>query len=296
MPTPITITLGHSPDPDDAFMWWPLFGVDGGTPAVGHPDIRFEQVCDDIESLNRRAAGPEADLLHVTAMSCANLPRVGDRYVLTACGSSVGDGYGPKLVARQPMPLERLHDPACTIAVPGVHTTSFLVLSLMLGPGRFRFREVPFDQVMERVADGTCDAGVVIHEGQLLFQHRGLHLLQDLGAWWRSHCGLPLPLGVNAVRRDLDARFGPGTLARVVGLLHASVAHAMDHHAEGVAYALRFARGMQASLAGEFVDLYVNRWTLDCGAAGRAAVDRLLHQAADAGLLPAPPRQVFVAT
>jgi 1,4-dihydroxy-6-naphthoate synthase len=290
----IEITLGHSPDPDDAFMWWPLFGIDGGAPEIGEPGLRFVQVCDDIETLNRRAAGPESSLLDVTAMSCANLPLVGERYALTACGSSVGDGYGPKLVAPQPMSLDALRGADCTIAVPGRRTTSFLALSLMLGAGRFRFEEVPFDQIMDRVADGSFRAGVVIHEGQLLFKDRGLHLVQDLGAWWTGHTGLPLPLGVNAVRRDLDRRHGAGTLARVDRLLRASVEHAMAHRETGVRYALRFARGMQASLAGTFVDLYVNRWTLDCGPRGREAVDRLLAEAAAAGLSPPAPAQVFV--
>ena len=290
----LEITLGHSPDPDDAFMWWPLFGIDGGAPEISEPGMRFVQVCDDIETLNRRAAGPASGLLDVTAMSCANLPLVGDRYALTACGSSVGDGYGPKLVARRPMTFDELRSPDCVIAVPGRRTTSFLALSLMLGPGRFRFQEVPFDQLMERVEDGTFAAGVVIHEGQLLFGSRGLHLVQDLGAWWQGHTGLPLPLGVNAVRRDLDIRHGTGTLARVDRLLRESVAHAMAHRETGVRYAMRFARGMQADLAGTFVDLYVNRWTLDCGPRGREAVDRLLAEAAAAGLAPPAPRQVFV--
>ena len=147
---------------------------------------------------------------------------------------------------------------------------------------------------MDRVVDGTFAAGVVIHEGQLLFAERGLHLVRDLGAWWTDHTGLPLPLGVNAVRRDLDARHGHGTLARVDRLLRASVEHAMAHRDTGVRYALRFARGMQASLAGTFVDLYVNRWTLDCGPRGREAVDRLLAEAAAAGLSPAAPAEVFV--
>ena len=291
----IDITLGHSPDPDDAFMWWPLFGIDGAAPEVAEPGLRFVQVCDDIETLNRRAGGPGADLLDVTAMSCANLPLVGHRYALTACGSSVGDGYGPKLVSRGTMSLEALRDERVTIAVPGRRTTSFLALSLMLGPGRFRFEEVPFDRIMEEVAAGRFHAGVVIHEGQLLFQDHGLHLVRDLGAWWREHAGLPLPLGVNAVRRDLDDKHGSGTQARVVRLLERSVAHAMRHRERGVAYALRFARGLEAGLAGTFVDLYVNRWTLDCGPAGREAVDRLLAEAHAAGLLPPAPAQVFVA-
>ena len=180
------------------------------------------------------------------------------------------------------------------MAIPGEGTTAFMVTSLLVGPGSFRATAVPFKEIPHRVAAGEFDAGVVIHEGQLLFSARGLHLVQDLGAWWQGHAGLPLPLGVNAVRRDLDARHGPGTLARVDRLLRASVAHAMARRETGVRYAMRFARGMEADLAGSFVDLYVNRWTLDCGPRGREAVDRLLAEAAAAGLSPAPPRQVFV--
>jgi len=288
------ITLGHSPDPDDAFMWWPLFGIDGAPPEVRDEGIHFVQVCEDIETLNRRAAAEQDQLLDVTAMSCANFPSVAQRYALTACGSSVGDGYGPKLVAREMMTFDQLRDPSCVIAVPGRCTTSFLALSLMLGPGSFRFEEVPFDQLMEGVADATFTAGVVIHEGQLLFAEQGLRLVQDLGAWWNRHTGLPLPLGVNAVRRDLDARHGAGTLRRVNTLLRASIEHAMAHREQGVRYAVRFARGMAPELAGIFVDLYVNRWTLDCGARGREAVDRLLAEAAAAGLSPPAPREIFV--
>ena len=288
------ITLGHSPDPDDAFMWWPLFGIDGNPPAISEPGLQWIQVCQDIETLNRRAAGATEHLLDVTAMSCANIPLVGKRYALTACGSSVGDGYGPKLVSHQPMTLDDLRKPSCTIAVPGRRTTSFLALSLMLGPNSFRFEEVPFDQLMERVIDGTFQAGVVIHEGQLLFEEQGLHLVADLGAWWKSHSGLPLPLGVNAIRRDLDERYGLGTTRRVNQLLQASIRHAMQHHEEGVRYAMRFARGLEAGLAGTFVDLYVNHWTLEGGPRGREAVKRLLSEAAEAGMLPPAPHDLFV--
>jgi 1,4-dihydroxy-6-naphthoate synthase len=284
---PIELTLGHSPDPDDAFMWWPLFGVDGGEPEIRDERFRFTQVCDDIESMNRRATGPADRLLDITAMSCANLPLAAHRYAVTACGSSVGDGYGPKLVSRDPMSLEQLQASGAVIAVPGVRTTSFMALSLLLGAGRFRFAEVPFDQLMPAVEAGDFAAGVVIHEGQLQYRSRGLHLVMDLGAWWTRRTGLPLPLGLNAVRRDLDARHGAGTVQAVHRLLERSVAHAMAHRDRGIRYAMRFARGLEAELAGEFVDLYVNAMSLDFGDRGREAIARLLSEAAAAGLVPA---------
>ncbi|MCE9618719.1 MAG: ABC transporter substrate-binding protein [Planctomycetes bacterium] len=284
---PIELTLGHSPDPDDAFMWWPLFGVDGGEPEVSDDRFRFVQVCDDIESLNRRSAGDASRLLDITAMSCANLPLVVERYCATACGSSVGDGYGPKLVSRDPMTTAQLKEPGVVIAVPGVRTTSFMVLSLLLGPGKFQYKEVPFDQLMEAVESGEFPAGVVIHEGQLQFQDRGLHLVQDLGAWWKQQTQLPLPLGLNAIRRDLDARYGAGTSRSVQRLLERSVEHAMQHRDKGIEYAMKFARGMDQGLAGTFVDLYVNRMSLDFGPRGENAILRLLSDAAAAGLVPA---------
>ncbi len=282
--TPIRISLGHSPDPDDAFMWWPLFGVDGGPPAVECGRFQFHQVADDIESLNRRAAGPEEALLDVTAISAANWALVRERYLLTACGASVGDGYGPKLVARRMVEPEALA--GARVAVPGRRTTAFVAASLLLGPGRFQAVEVPFDRIEESVAAGDVDAGVVIHEGQLTFQDKGLVLVRDLGRWWLDRTGLPLPLGVNAIRRDLDRRAGPGAIVEVAALLRRSLAHAMAHRAESLAYALRFARGLAPQTADRFVEMYVNHWTLDFGERGRAAVLRLIGDAAAAGLLP----------
>ncbi|NNM26079.1 MAG: ABC transporter substrate-binding protein, partial [Phycisphaerales bacterium] len=185
------LRLGHSPDPDDAFMWWPLTAADG--PFIDPGPYRFEAVLDDIESLNARAESGE---LEITALSCAQTPRVQDRYVLTSCGASVGDGYGPKLVARRPMTLEEVGQ--VTIAVPGERTSAFGGLCLMLGRNAFRYEVVPFDQIIDVVAEGRCEAGLVIHEGQLTFADAGLHLIEDLGVWWRRRSGQLLPLGVNA--------------------------------------------------------------------------------------------------
>lgn len=277
------ITLAHSPDPDDAFMWWPLISVDGAKPALDTGRFNFETTAEDIELLNQRAEHGEFD---VTAISCAQYARVQGMYSLTGCGASVGDGYGPKLVARQPIELEALREPTATIAVPGTRTTAFLATSLLLGPGTFRHAVVPFDQIIARVAAGEFAAGIVIHEGQLTFQESGLVLLRDLGAWWRERTGLPLPLGANAIKRDLDARHGPNTQRDVTALLGRSVAYALEHRAESARYAHRFARDMDAATADRFVAMYVNHWTLDYGPRGREAVRRLLAEAHEAGLAP----------
>jgi 1,4-dihydroxy-6-naphthoate synthase len=190
-PRPV-LRLGHSPDPDDAFMWWPLLELGGGPARIASPRFRFEAVPADIEALNRRAKAGE-DLLEISAFSCATYARIADRYALTACGSSVGDGYGPKVVARSARSPESLR--GAHLAIPGEGTTAFLVTSLMLGPGSFRATAVPFKEIPRRVAAGEFDAGIVIHEGQLTFAEEGLSLVEDLGRWWRAQTGLPLPLG-----------------------------------------------------------------------------------------------------
>ena len=280
-----TLRLGHSPDPDYAFMWWPLEGGDGEAPRVADPRFRFECVPLDIESLNRRAEeASHEDRLEITAISCAAYPRVADRYVLTACGSSVGEGYGPKLVAKPGRDLASLA--GARIAIPCRLTTAFVTSSMLLGPDRFTPVEIDFDRIEQAVASGEVDAGVVIHEGQLTFARHGLELLVDLGSWWRDRTGLPLPLGANAVSRDLAASLGDEGAASLAGLLRRSVEHAMEHREESIRRALGFARGLEAELADEFVGLYVNRWTLDYGDVGRRAVARLLGEAADAGLVP----------
>jgi 1,4-dihydroxy-6-naphthoate synthase len=262
-------------------MWWPLF-----EPAVVSSDrFVFEPVLIDIESANRRAEGAE-DLLEITALSCGQYPRVADRYVMTACGASIGDGYGPKLVAARSMSVDELKTGERTIAIPGHRTTAALVTSLLLGPGSFQTLEVPFKEVGRCVESGEADAGVVIHEGQLTFEADGLVLVEDLGRWWGERTGLPLPLGVNVVRRDIEVLYGPGTLAEIASLLERSVAHAQENPEISLARAQEHAGGLAPTLTKAFVELYVNRMTIDVGPRGLEAVDRLLGEAADAGLVP----------
>ena len=283
---PIVLRLGHSPDPDDAFMWWPLFGIDGEPPEVNSDRFRFEQVEIDIEAANQRAEAG-VDLLEITALSCGQFPRVADSYSITACGSSMGEGYGPKLVATKPTTIEELVATNSKIAIPGRRTTAALTMALRLQGHDWTPVEVPFEKVPDAVSQGEVDAGIVIHEGQLTYAEDGLHLVEDLGAWWASHAGGPLPLGLNLVRSDLETFHGPGTLSEIAGLLEASVRHALDHRQTSIEYAMRFGRGIPEDVADRFVELYVNRLTIDAGDAGREAIRRLLTEASEAGLLPA---------
>ena len=271
-------------------MWWPLFAAEGGESPLDTGRFRYESQLADIETLNRRSQSGE---LEITALSCAQYPHVQDRYVLTACGSSLGDGYGPKLVSGRRLTLDGLRNSDVVIAVPGERTSAFAVLSLMLGPGSFRHAVVPFDRIIAEVADGSYGAGLVIHEGQLVFEQSGLHELADLGAWWRKSHDLPLPLGVNAVRRDLGAHHGPGAVAEVASTLLRSVQYAMAHREQSMDRAAAFARGMNLELAERFVDMYVNAWTLDFGPIGRQAVRTFLETIHEAGLAPAPEEDLF---
>lgn len=327
---PSALTLAHSPDPDDAFMWWPITGklalpTGGVTPfALAAPPAldtgrwRFDAVPADIEVLNRRAAGadgsgPEFD---ITALSFRAACDVRERYAITRTGSSFGDGFGPKVVCRDggsgvPAPAapigdeSDLRDQRLRIAIPGRRTTAFLMLGLVLGPDAIaarpeRFVEMPFDRIIGAVASGEVDAGLVIHEGQVLFRDAGLRLVVDVGAWWHARTGLPLPLGCNAVRRDLDARFGPGAIADVSRLLRASVEHALAHRDEAIDYAMGFALANAARPGSErsgtptrervdnYVRMYVNRWSVDMGPDGLDAVRRVLREGAHAGLCPDP--------
>ncbi|MBL9141528.1 MAG: ABC transporter substrate-binding protein [Phycisphaerae bacterium] len=287
----VQLRLGHSPDPDDAFMWWPLLDLGQG-PRIASEAFAFSAVPLDIQVLNERAARGDDDL-EITAVSLATYPRIADRYAITACGSSVGDGYGPKIVARIPLTVGDLR--GRTIAIPGEGTTAFLTTTLLLGRGSFDYRTVPFKEIPNAVAGGEFDAGVVIHEGQLTFQDQGLVLVEDLGRWWRAETGLPLPLGANCVLRALDRRHGQGTCRKVASLLEASVRYAMSHRDESSRYALGFAGDMPEHLAVEFIGLYVNARTLDYGPDGRRAVRELLRRAADSGLLPPVADPEFVA-
>ncbi len=279
------LQLGHSPDADDVFMWWPLFEEGADPPRIRSERFRFVPVRDDIEAMNRRALVGD---LEITAISCAHYAAVADRYVLTACGASVGEGYGPRIVTREPMGRDELR--GRRIAVPGLHTTACTALAVLLGPGSFEPVEVPFQEITDRVEDGTFEAGLVIHEAQLTYERQGLHLVEDLGRWWSERFELPLPLGANVVRRDLDEVHGAGALADVAATLLRSVRYSMAHREESVRRALEFAGADDAELTAEFVDLYVNRWTLQFGEVGLRAVRTLLDEAHRAGLVPAPGR------
>jgi len=274
------IRLGHSPDADDAFMFYAL---SEGLVETG--PYRFEHVLRDIQTLNVLAL---QGVLEVSAISIAAYPAVQHRYALLNMGASMGDGYGPVVVASEPLEPDDLRDRL--IAVPGKMTTAFLTLNLFLGKDSFRYVEVPFDQIADVVRQGRAAAGVLIHEGQITFADLGLHKVIDLGQWWRRRTGLPLPLGGNVIRRDL-----PAEVARdLAGLIRQSIRYAMEHRDEAMAYASRFARGLSAEVLGRFVDMYVNRWTLDYGEQGKAAVRRLLQEASQAGLVPPIEQVEFV--
>src|SRR5207248_3895436 len=273
------INVGHSPDPDDAFMFYALAHdkIDTG-------DLQFRHELQDIETLNRRALKGE---LEVTAVSIHAFAHLTDKYALLPSGCSMGERYGPMVVSRKPLSVADL--PNVRIAVPGTMTTAFLTLRLLL-PGGFVHEVVPFDQILDAVAAGRYDAGLIIHEGQLTFQNQGLHLVVDLGVWWQERTGLPLPLGGNVVRRDL----GRATMRQISRLLKESIRYALDHREDALAYALSYARDMDKALADRFVGMYVNDWTLDYGPRGREAVRRLLDEAHKAGVIPAPVAVEFV--
>src|SRR5207302_3801695 len=273
------ITVGHSPDPDDAFMFYALAHnkLDTG-------DLEFRHVLQDIETLNRRALRGE---LEVTAVSIHAYAHLLDKYALLPSGCSMGDRYGPMVVARRPMTVSNLK--TARIAVPGTLTTAFLTLRLLLPQG-FSYEVLPFDEILNAVAEGRFDAGLIIHEGQLTFQNQGLHLVVDLGVWWHERTGLPLPLGGNVVRRDL----GDATMKQVSRLLKESIRYALAHRDDALNYALQYARDMDKALADRFVGMYVNEWTLDYGPRGREAVRRLLEEGHKAGIIPSPVSVEFV--
>jgi 1,4-dihydroxy-6-naphthoate synthase len=271
-----TLRLGHSPDPDDAFMFYALAQ---DPPLIDTRGYRFEHVLQDIQTLNQRAMKGE---LEITAISIHAYPYVADKYALTSCGSSMGDQYGPMVVAREPADVEKLRGK--TIAIPGKLTTAFLALQLALGKEGDAFKAVvvEFDQIPRYVQDGKADAGLIIHEGQLTYKTLGLHLLLDLGVWWHQQTGLPLPLGGNCIRKDLGAR----AMQDVTDVLKRSIRYSLEHRDRAVEYALRFGRDLDRNLADRFVGMYVNDWTLDYGPRGREAITTLLKRGAQAGLVP----------
>lgn len=267
-----TVRIGHSPDPDDAFMYYAI--ARGKVDAGGYAVV---QVLEDIESLNRRALAGE---LEVTALSIHAYAHLADRYALMSCGASMGDGYGPIVVAREPMAPADLA--RRTVAIPGTLTSAYLALRLFLD-AEIPYVVVPFDQILEVVASGDADAGLIIHEGQLTYLAMGLTKVADLGAWWLERTGgLPLPLGGNAVRKDL----GEGAMRALTKMYRDSIAYALSHRTEALAYAKGFGRGLSDELNDRFVGMYVNDLTLDYGDRGRRAIQRFLDDGARAGIVP----------
>jgi 1,4-dihydroxy-6-naphthoate synthase len=264
----VDVRVGHSPDPDDAFMYWALT-----TDLVDTRGFRFEQVLADIQTLNQWA---RAARLEVTAISLAAYPFVQEDYALLPHGASIGSGYGPIVVTREPMSLEELG--RVEIVVPGAMTTAFLTLRLVLGD--VAYRELSFEDIPEEVASGRADAGLLIHEGQLTFSELGLVKVVDLGEWWLLETGLPLPLGVNVVRRDVER------LSELSAVLKEAIECGLRHRAEALEYALQFGRGIDAAVADRFVAMYVNDLTKDYGSEGRSAVSELLRRGEQIGAFP----------
>ncbi|HEV2436739.1 MAG TPA: MqnA/MqnD/SBP family protein [Verrucomicrobiae bacterium] len=272
---PTTLTLGHSPDPDDAFMFYAL--AKGLIPTHG---FHFEHILQDIQTLNERATRGELDL---TAISLHAYAYVSERYALLPSGASMGDGYGPMLVARQK--FSRTEVAGKRIAVPGTMTSAFLALQLWLckNAKEFNYVVVPFDQIFKTVRAGQADVGLIIHEGQLTYRNEGLVVCEDLGVWWgKENDGLPLPLGGNVIHK----KFSPDVRKTIAGILAASIQFSLDHRAEAVQHALQYARDMGRDLADKFVGMYVNHWTLDYGERGRESIRRFLGQAFERGLIP----------
>jgi 1,4-dihydroxy-6-naphthoate synthase len=284
------LTLGHSPDPDDAFMFYAL-----AEHKIETYGWQFEHILQDIETLNQRATRGE---LHISAISIHAYAHVLDQYALLPCGASMGDGYGPMLIARAGTVLPDLADADAVrawlidqrIAVPGTMTSAFLAFRLFLRGSLPKFEVVPFDQIFEAVKTGSSDVGLIIHEGQLTYARDGFVKIVDLGEWWKAETGLPLPLGGNVIRKDL----APADRSAINAVLRESIRYGLAHRAAGVAHAMPLARGMDTTLADQFIGMYVNDFTLDYGEIGRAAIREFLGRAHTAGLIPAPVALEFV--
>ncbi len=265
------LRLGHSPDPDDAFMFYGL--ATGKLPSGRY---RFEHILQDIQTLNERATRGE---LEITAVSLHAYPHIQDKYALMASGCSMGENYGPMIVGKRHLEIHELKK--ARIAIPGKLTTAFLTLQLMLG-NDLNTVVVPFDEILDFVQRGNADAGLIIHEGQLTYQNNGLVCSVDLGQWWLKQTGLPLPLGVNVIRRDL----GYEVMREVAAILKSSIAFSLAHRDAAIRHALQYARDMNTPLADRFVGMYVNHWTLDFGDRGRQAVNAILDAGSRAGFIP----------
>ncbi len=274
-----TLSVGHSPDPDDAFMFYAL-----AHNKIPTGNLAFAHELQDIETLNRRCLKQELD---ISAISLHAFAYLSDKYALLSSGCSMGDRYGPMVVAKKAYTIEELK--SLRIAVPGTLTTAFLSLSLLLG-SKFQYEVVPFDEILNAVEQGKVDAGLIIHEGQLTFQNQGLKLVVDMGVWWYEKTGLPLPLGGNVVRKDL----GAGIISEASRLIRESIHYGLDHREEALAYALQYGRDLDTGLADKFVGMYVNDWTVDYGEKGRKAVQLLLNEGHKAGVIPHPVLVEFV--
>jgi 1,4-dihydroxy-6-naphthoate synthase len=281
-------TLGHSPDPDDAFMFYAM-----AENKIDLRGYRFEHRLEDIQTLNERATRGE---LHISAISIHAFAYVSDRYALLPCGASMGDGYGPVLVALEaPNPKSQAPNSDArewlrekTIAVPGTMTSAYLALQLYLGD--FEHVVVPFDQIFDAVREGHADAGLIIHEGQLTYARSGFTKVLDLGEWWKGETGLPLPLGGNVLRKDIPLPVQRDLLA----IMRESIDYGLAHRDEAVRHSMPYARDMDATLAGKFIGMYVNDFTRDYGETGREAIRQFLKRAADSGYIKKPPRVEFL--
>lgn len=293
---PTRLTLGHSPDADDMVMFWPLTETPRGAgrrPPVSDERIVFERFAEDVQRLNRRAI--EAADLDITAISAHAYPHVKDRYAITSCGGSFGEGYGPKVVVRSGSDVRSLDDlldrPGLRLLVPGLHTTAYLTLCLLAGRRLEAFERL-FSDIPAAIGAGEADAGLLIHEAQIDVDRFDLRAVADLGALWHERHSLPLPLGLNVVRRDLDDRFGGGTAGRVCALLRDSIAHARAHPEASRRFLLEHAGERQewrdAALVRRYLEMYVSDLTLDMGERGRAALRLLLTEGHELGLCPDP--------
>jgi 1,4-dihydroxy-6-naphthoate synthase len=274
----VEIKLAHSPDSDDAFMFYAL-----ATHKLATPGYKYTHILSDIQTLNEAALTETYD---VTAVSFAAYPSLRDKYVLLDCGASFGENYGPLVVASKPMKREDLTGKR--IGVPGLKTTAYLTLKLF--EPNFEPVVMAFDKILDAVKNDVVEAGLLIHEGQLLFPQLGLHRVLDLGVWWHEQTGLPLPLGGNAVRRAL----GPALGLQIAKTIRDSVEYGLEHREEALNYAMQFARDMETEVTDKFVGMYVNRWTLGYGERGRQAVRALIERGTVAGLLPGPPDIEFL--
>jgi 1,4-dihydroxy-6-naphthoate synthase len=272
------ITVAHSPDSDDAFMFYGM-----ATNKIRVPGVKFTHTLCDIETLNRKALEGFYD---ITAISFHAYPYIQDKYAIMPAGGSVGEGYGPMIVASRNIPLDEIANHK--IAVPGTMTTAYLTLKLFAPD--IATETVPFDQIIPKVLEGKYEAGLIIHEGQLTFKREGLHRILDMGKWWRDKTGLPLPLGGNAIRRAL----GPELINACCTALRDSIQYALDNREEALQYAMQFARDLDPQMADKFVGMYVNERTLDYGKDGRAAIAKLLEMGHKAGVIPQKPNVEFV--